>query len=339
MNLIYKGIKYSIPEQWKELLPEEVLNNKFPLGVFISSIGYNPKYFKKLCLKKEDFKLWYDSKIQRTLANNLNAQKVTEDHYRKREETNSRKYGYPQPNMISEAEIKERLRGSMLEPLYPIKNLKGTHKMRCLLCKREVEIRFWKTSNGWTSCPFCNRNSSIFERQLIDFISKFTEVIPHYRQGFKNTPLDKKEIDIFLPNLNVGIEVNGILSHNSTHNIISEYRGTADIPKPRDYHLKKTEYALKNGIYLIHIWEHEPYRSKTLNFIKRVITNSHLSFPESLPDKFKLRRDLYPFKITFEGYSVRYEEEKWNTTRKGVPVLDGGLITYTSGLWIYTKND
>lgn len=53
------------------------------------------------------------------------------------------------------------------------------------------------------------------------------------------------QIDIFIPELNIGFEYNGILWHSSKY-------------KPnKNYHKDKTDLALKKGIKLYHIWEHD----------------------------------------------------------------------------------
>jgi hypothetical protein len=52
------------------------------------------------------------------------------------------------------------------------------------------------------------------------------------------------EIDIFIPELNIGIEFNGLYWHS-------------EAVRPNDYHFKKMGAAKKAGIFLIQIFEHE----------------------------------------------------------------------------------
>jgi hypothetical protein len=54
--------------------------------------------------------------------------------------------------------------------------------------------------------------------------------------------LDGKELDIYLPDLNLAFEFNGLYWHNELH-------------KDNNYHLNKTEICLEKGIQLFHIWE------------------------------------------------------------------------------------
>lgn len=57
-------------------------------------------------------------------------------------------------------------------------------------------------------------------------------------------PNTNLEIDIFIPELNIGIEVNGNYWHS-------------ELKRDRLYHKKKSEEAAKNGIFIYHIFEYE----------------------------------------------------------------------------------
>jgi hypothetical protein len=69
--------------------------------------------------------------------------------------------------------------------------------------------------------------------------------------------LDPYEIDIFLPDFNIGIEVNGVYWHNELY-------------KSKNYHLLKTIDCNDNDISLIHIFEDEwLYRKEIVKSIIR----------------------------------------------------------------------
>lgn len=99
-------------------------------------------------------------------------------------------------------------------------------------------------------------------RDLIDLCTSTMEqaVISHLQvivPGIRiirndRTIISPKEIDIYLPDYNLGIECNPTYTHNSSV-------GTAwdDRPKSRSYHQKKTEAAKSKGIFLFHIFGHE----------------------------------------------------------------------------------
>ncbi len=77
---------------------------------------------------------------------------------------------------------------------------------------------------------------SIKENELYNFISSIYsgEIIQSYR--------DVLEIDIYLPDLKIGFEFNGLYWHSDKY-------------KKKDYHLEKTKHFNDRGIHLIHIWE------------------------------------------------------------------------------------
>ena len=98
---------------------------------------------------------------------------------------------------------------------------------------------------------------SSYEIQLEMFIKE------NYQEGtiIYNDP---KEIDIYLPDLKLAFEFNGVYWHN-------------EINKPNNYHLEKTELCEKMGIHLIHIYEddwvykQEIIKSRILNLIGKNI--------------------------------------------------------------------
>ena len=61
------------------------------------------------------------------------------------------------------------------------------------------------------------------------------------------------EIDIYLPDYNLGIEINGNRFHS-------------DLFKKRNYHLKKTEECARKGIRLVHIWECDLMKKESVIF-------------------------------------------------------------------------
>lgn len=108
------------------------------------------------------------------------------------------------------------------------------------------------------TCPICTpKGTSKAEIDLGGFLAKYTEVIHSDRKL-----LDGKEIDIYLPEHNLGIEYNGVYWHNENH-------------KHKDYHLEKTELAASKGITLIQVFEHEDIaivKSRLLSLIGKTYT-------------------------------------------------------------------
>ena len=87
-----------------------------------------------------------------------------------------------------------------------------------------------------TVCYPIGDQKSIKEKELLSFIKSVYEnnIISGYRDGL--------EIDIYLPDLNIGFEFNGLYWHSE------EY-------KEKNYHINKTNHFKSKGIRIIHIWE------------------------------------------------------------------------------------
>jgi hypothetical protein len=88
-------------------------------------------------------------------------------------------------------------------------------------------------------CTICNPigdSSSIKEKELYNFIKQIYngKIMQSYRDGL--------EIDIYLPEMNLGFEFNGLYWHSELY-------------KDKLYHLNKTNYFKEKGINIVHIWE------------------------------------------------------------------------------------
>lgn len=70
-----------------------------------------------------------------------------------------------------------------------------------------------------------------------------------YRRGDK-TLIAPYELDFYIPDKNVAIEVNDFATHNVNGN---PFNG---VPKPKGYHWMKTRMCQEKGVRLIHAWEH-----------------------------------------------------------------------------------
>lgn len=112
-----------------------------------------------------------------------------------------------------------------------------------------------KKSNN-SLCTICftiSDRQSIKEKMIFQFIKENynDEIIENYRDG-------RMEIDIFIPNLKLGFEFNGIWWHSEKY-------------KDKWYHRKKSEFFKKKGIKIIHIWEDDWINKQ--NIIKSQIKN------------------------------------------------------------------
>lgn len=85
-------------------------------------------------------------------------------------------------------------------------------------------------------------HNSIIQQELVDYIKSFynNEVLQNNRQVIK-----PQELDIYLPDLQIAIEYNGMRWHS------------VELGTPIDYHIKKSLICREKGIRLIHIYEFE----------------------------------------------------------------------------------
>jgi len=115
-----------------------------------------------------------------------------------------------------------------------------------------------------TNCNIISRNISGIEIQLLDFIKKNYkgEIIINSRSIIP--PL---ELDIYIPELKIAFEFNGLYWHNELH-------------KENSYHLNKTEECEKQRIQLTHIWEDDWVYKQDI--IKSIILNKLNQTPEKI---------------------------------------------------------
>ena len=253
----------------------------------------------------------------------------TREYQLKAAETFNRNHNSSRRGPLTEEEIKEELAHWGVIPLERVlKRIKfRKFKAKCSKCGKEFTAHFSSGNIFVTTCPFCNLSSTRFERLLVERISKCYKVIPHYRKAFEGTRFSNKEVDIFIPELKLDIEVNGIYSHNST---VAPTTGSSK-PKDASYHKDKSFFASQNGIELIHIWEHEPLKSQGLKFLSLRFKNQHLN--NLVQDT--LRVDFFPTPPELDGFKVSWKPEVLETNLSGDN--KGNIITYTAGLWVYTK--
>ena len=119
------------------------------------------------------------------------------------------------------------------------KNNKQTVSIIC-----PIHGEFEQTPNNHLAkhgCPKCVNNISSYQQELCDFIKNEL----NYQIETCNTSIIKPfELDIFIPEVDVAIEFNGLYWHNEKH--VSS-----------DYHINKTNLCKEKGIRLIHIFEDE----------------------------------------------------------------------------------
>jgi hypothetical protein len=189
--------------------------------------------------------------------------------------TNIQKWGFVRPsqtkeikNKISEVKTKNWLSNIGLSDENFIK--KDDDGYYVLFCDREnkeykinpVTYNRRKRNNEIISTYInpLNKYYSKGEKELLEYIKTLYdgEILTNNRSVLGN-----HELDIFLPELNIGLEYNGMYFHS-------------DIFKPKKYHQNKYLKAKERNIRLIQIWEDEWFneKSKIESYLKHLFKKS-----------------------------------------------------------------
>lgn len=145
-------------------------------------------------------------------------------------------------------------------------------------------------------CDQCrgSKFTSKAEEDLCSFIKNYgLNVVTNTR----HTWLNNKELDIYIPSLNLAIEYNGFAYHHSSNNISPFLDGTS---VSTSYHLQKYNLCKENGINLIHIFEFED-----LNEWKEKLEN-YFSSPNNFSihfENFSREITMYNKTLVFYGTS------------------------------------
>jgi hypothetical protein len=150
--------------------------------------------------------------------------------------------------------------------LYPnvefIEINKNSIVTKCSECGNTSEMTkqllYERNKRNHNHCLTCNpigfKQRSSYENEICTFLDTINV---KYQQSYK-IPNTKLEIDIYIPEYNIGIEFNGLYWHN-------------ELFKDKNYHINKTTLTNSHGIKLIHIFEDEwIYKS---DIVKSIIKN------------------------------------------------------------------
>lgn len=152
------------------------------------------------------------------------------------------------------------------------KKLSNSHLQKHNITPTEYKLQY----NSTTTSPNQKKihQEKYFQNENLmshNYTSKGQNEIKEYIQnlGFTVTTRrkDNVELDIFIPELNVAIEYNGLYWHSQLHG-----------KKTPDYHVNKTNYCENNNIHLIHIFEDEwkLYSSIIKSRIKNILCKNDI---------------------------------------------------------------
>lgn len=133
---------------------------------------------------------------------------------------------------------------------------KGTYEPLTITCP--IHGDFKQKANyhlNGHGCPICGNNMSLAENEISEYIISLGMASESKIRGILS---NNKEIDIYIPQLNIGIEYDGLKWHSEEF-------------KDKNYHLNKTLECNDKGIRLVHIFEDEWENKKEI--IKSMLCN------------------------------------------------------------------
>jgi len=133
-------------------------------------------------------------------------------------------------------------------------------------------------------CTICNKiDDKISGQELVlkEFVFNNTD-----KQVLSNIKtIIGKELDIYIPELKLAFEYNGIYWHSDTY-------------KDKNYHLNKTEECEKKGIKLFHIWEDDWLNKQSI--VKSMILNKLAKTPNKIYARKTEIKEFIDNKLTRE---------------------------------------
>jgi hypothetical protein len=186
-------------------------------------------------------------------------------------------YALQNKEIKKQAQIKQKntITNNLLKyyPEYKILKIDLENKEYTMMCDKGHEFKInyvllnSRRKTNTLICTICNPINiavSGLEIQLSNFIKENYKgkIIENSRKIISSL-----ELDIYLPDLNLAFEFNGLYWHSELY-------------KPNNYHLNKTEKCLEKGIQLIHIWEDDwRYKQK---IVKSMILNKLGKIPNKI---------------------------------------------------------
>ena len=174
---------------------------------------------------------------------------------KKREKTTLDKYGVKNIATLSKKEKVNKRLNNLKENIesenYSLRDFNHSDNLLELECKKckcgertfniDRGLFFRRRLTGIKECMNINPKkggNSKYEFEIMEILDEYKI---SYTHRYK---IDNNEIDIYIPEYNIGIEFNGLYWHSELY-------------KEKKYHINKTNYFKERGIRIIHIWEDE----------------------------------------------------------------------------------
>lgn len=208
----------------------------------------------------------------------------TEKFKEQSKKTNLRKYGYEWSTQNPEVKLRHEEANYLKYGVKDKKQAAASPELKIYLNDKDKSVNFLEEKK-FTFYELCKYFENDTESQLFAWLTRFDlyqflvkkrskpeEDLADYlfKLGFTSTNCRKllgnrQEIDIYNPDLKIGVEFNGTYYHCNK------------VIKDKNYHLNKSKLAEKNGIRLIHIYEYEwsdPDKRKKLESLFNIATNN-----------------------------------------------------------------
>lgn len=230
----------------KEFIPNNRISSE--TGIDINKIKEITKNYSLFLTKEQGQRNAYESK----LAKNPNCIADMKD-----------KYGKQVRSDETLEQVKVQLQGMGFEYVSGFEIKSKPFTIKCLTCKKDKEIcRINSVVSG--SCLLCAKTGvSLQENAIKEWVEELGLKTEKYK--FKER-IGGREIDVYVPELKVGIEYCGLYWHNECS------------PTPRDkkYHIGKLKKANNDGIRLITIFEDEwrDRKEQVKSFIFSILKSS-----------------------------------------------------------------
>lgn len=127
----------------------------------------------------------------------------------------------------------------------------GMHNKVCVVCKEHGEFYTQPIDHlHGRGCPSCAHKISRSEQELYEYIEQHCGM--EVRHNVRGVLSHNQELDIYIPQINIAIEYNGMRWHSEL------------FKKDKNYHLNKLEECNRRGIKLINVFESEFINNKKL---------------------------------------------------------------------------
>jgi len=214
---------------------------------------------KQTCLKRYGTEIASSSEIikNRIIKNNL--KKYNKHHVLQVKEIKDKIKKTRQNNFYNMLINSNRLK-NLVTPLFELlifKGVKNSYFWKCNKCETEFEDNL---DNGKVPrCPTCYpilaKNTSIGEQEVLEFVKQYYPSV----ENPNKTILNGKHIDIYIPEIKLGIEYHGLYWHSES------------IILNKNYHQEKHLLAKEKNVQLIQIFEDEWIEKQ--NIIKSILLN------------------------------------------------------------------